>query len=245
MLARFLDLSLGAPTAEPPVPVRRTLYIKRFRSISQLILKSYFSRIDFGGSTDLPEGASVIYGNHPSYWDPLVYALASSHLLPNHHLFAPIDEKALIKHWYFRGLGFFPIRPGSPSGLRCFLKVGRAILKNVERPCLVVTAEGQLTDPTIRPIRLKRGLSRLPAQGVGRKISFVPISLNYRLSDFRPTAWVQVGEPLIFRSDARMVESELHHQLESRLQEAMNKNLCRIKEQTLGVNLLRSPRPNR
>lgn len=242
MVEKILDMTLGAPDAGHPVPVRRDLYVRRFLSVSQLLVKSCFERIDLQANLkETIPSAAVVYSNHPSFWDPLMCALVTRHLFPGHHVFAPIEEKAMSRFWFFQGLGFFPVRVGTVVGLRSFLKVGQAILEKVEKPCLTLTPEGHFTEPSLRPVRLQRGLARLLRNGANRTISAYPLAIEYRFQEnFRPTAFLKLGSPLILQPDGPVEEAALHQSLESLLEETMNDNLERIQKKYVGTNLLRS-----
>ena len=177
-----LNFFLGAPPAPPPVPVRRETYVKRFTTTCRWLAKHRFDSLNLAGKEHLrPEGPVVLYANHPDFWDPIVCALLCRALLPTHQVFAPIDAEALKTHWYFRGLGFFGVDQNSVRGLRDFLKVGESILRNVERPCLILTPEGRFTDPAQRPVVFRKGLSVLLSRV--KKVPAYPLALNYQLTE--------------------------------------------------------------
>ena len=245
MVEKILDITLGAPQAGRPVPVRRDLYVRRFLSVSHLLVKSCFERIDLHYAEDeIDTSAAVVYCNHPSFWDPLMCALATRYLFPQHHVFAPIEEEALRRFWFFQGLGFFPVRVGTVKGLRSFLNIGRAVLENVERPCLTLTPEGHFTEPSQRPIRLQRGLARLLKTVVERSVAVYPLAIDYRMQqNVRPVAFLQLGTPLVLEPDTPRDEAHLHSTLESQLETTMNKNLARIQKKYVGTNLIRSTPP--
>lgn len=236
-----LNKLLGPPEAAYPVPVRRELYVRRFLAVSDFFLDRVFASVSTQLMSGLPlyEGPLVVYCNHPSFWDPLICGHVLSRLFPGHSIYAPIDEQSLQRFWYFRGLGFFPLKLDSLSGLRTFLRVGEAVLKEVKNPCLVVTPEGRFTDPTERPIRLKRGLPKLLSGAFERDITILPLALDYRMGrEARPHAWVAVGESWTLKAGTSANQRILHQTLEQRLERVMDWNSDRIREGRTSQNTL-------
>jgi hypothetical protein len=162
----------------------------------------------------------VLYANHPDFWDPIVCALVCKSLLPTHQVFAPIDSEALKTHWYFRGLGFFSVHQNSVRGLRDFLRVGESILRNVERPCLILTPEGRFTDPAQRPVVFRRGLSTLLHRV--KCVPAHPLALDYLTTgDETRTVSAYVGKAT--NTDG-LTRSQLHSALEQDMQRALDFN---------------------
>lgn len=240
MRQKFLNLLLGSPAAPFPVPIRREIYVRRFLSISRFLLKRVFHRLDLELQEDILEnpGPLIIYANHPSFWDPLTSVLAAQSIFPSHKLFGPIEREALLKHWYFQGLGFFGIETNSVAGYRQFRQVSQAILSQVEQPCLVITPEGTFTDPTTRPLGLKRGLAHLIAS-LPESPTLCPLAIDYRLGALpKPTAWLYLGRP--FKANPESSPHKIHSLLTQRLEQSMDANARRMREGEFGKNLLES-----
>lgn len=240
MRQQLLNFLLGSPAAPCPVPVRREIYVRRFLSVSRFLLKRIFHRLDLALQEDLQEspGPLVIYTNHPSFWDPLTCVVAVQSLLPNHKLFGPIDQEALKKHWYFTGLGFFGIKTNSITGYRQFRKISQAILSEVDQSCLLLTPEGTFTDPTDRPLRLKRGLAHFVAS-LPKSPTLYPLAIDYRLgAEAKPTAWLYLGRP--FQPGPKCSADEVQSMLTERLTQTMDANVLRIQNTEFGKNLLES-----
>ena len=47
----------------------------------------------------------IVYGNHPSWWDPLIAHFLNRSLFPNRQFYAPIDADALEQYKVFANLG--------------------------------------------------------------------------------------------------------------------------------------------
>ena len=141
-------------------------------------------------------------------------------------MFAPIDSEALRTHWYFNGLGFFGVEQGTGRGMRRFLRVGEAILQNLELPCLVLTPEGRFTDPDDRPLELKSGLSALLNRLTERAPSVYPLALQYQPTETGKVAvWASLGRKVPVLEE----RSKLHTLLERSLEEALDRNAERIR----------------
>ena len=217
----LLNFLLGAPPAPPPVPVRRETYVKRFTTICHWLAKYRFDTLDLAGREHCDiEGPIVLYANHPDFWDPIVCALICKALLPTHQVFAPIDAEALETHWYFRGLGFFGVDQNSVRGLRDFLTIGESILRNVERPCLILTPEGRFTDPAQRPVVFRKGLSVLLDRV--RHLPAHPLALSYQYSETgKRTVSAYLGEAT---ETEGLNRAQLHSALEQDMQRALDLN---------------------
>jgi len=242
--AALLNQLLGHPTGPAPLPVRRPLYVRRFLTINRFLLRCLFSRIDINVSDGFtaPDGSTVVYTNHPSFWDPLICALALEKTLPLHAHFAPIDETSLKKHLYFQGLGFFGLQLDSIQGLRRFLEVGKAVLTELDRGALVVTPEGRFTNPYTRPVRLKRGVTRLLLEPMEREITVLPLAIHYELGENpKPVTWLRYGKALTVKPNHSWTKETLHKELEGRLVESIDQNLRRSENLKWGRNLLERP----
>jgi 1-acyl-sn-glycerol-3-phosphate acyltransferase len=158
-----------------------------------------FSRVDLyldpGLQTQLQAARVVVYANHPGFWDPLMLALLTERLWPDHAVISPIDEAGLRTHRYFHGLGFFAIDPASVSGLRKFAQIASAAWEAPLSNCLVVLPEGRFSPPG--PLRLRRGLARALSAHQGPPPVVVPVAISYRMGENpRPVAALAVGQPL-------------------------------------------------
>lgn len=176
-----------------------------------------------GGSEDLAsrvgERAVLVVANHPSWWDPLLFGLVTDALLPDRPIYGPMEAEALERYGVFRRLGVFGVEDG-PRGARRFLEIGRAILET-PRSVLWVTAEGQLTDPRVRPVRLERGVSHLARRVPAALV--LPAALEVVLWDERlPEALVRFGEPVTVDADEPPAVDEIHQRIERALEAAMD-----------------------
>ncbi len=136
----------------------------------------------------------ILFGNHSSWWDPLIALLLGQTILPERTHYAPMDQIALEHYSIFKPMGFFPVDNGSAKGAVQLLRAGQEILS---RPgsVLWITPESQFNDVRKRPVLFRPGLGALMSRS-GR-LTCVPIAIEYTFWNERlPEVLVNVGEPL-------------------------------------------------
>ena len=153
-------------------------------------------RVSGGGLPQVPVGKSlVIYSNHPSWWDPAMYILLGSALLPDRVGYGPMEQRELERYGLLRRMGVFGIDPASPRGAAAFLQTSRRVL-GIPRGTLWVTAEGRFTDPRARPVTIRPGIAHL-ARHVPDLV-FLPLALDYSFwNESRPEALARFGPPVM------------------------------------------------
>ncbi|MGI4746327.1 MAG: lysophospholipid acyltransferase family protein [Janthinobacterium lividum] len=165
----------------------------------------------------------IIYGNHPSWWDPALYLLLADLQFRGRPGFGPMEEEALGRYGFFRRLGIFGIDKHSAAGARRFLSVARQVLSHPGGPggrmILWVTAEGDFTDPRVRPIRLRPGIAHLAA--LLPDALLVPLASEYVFwNESRPELLLRLGTPL--SADRSVRPAEWTSRLERGLTETMD-----------------------
>ena len=163
-------------------------YLRRY-------LRKHFTavRLARGGRPEVEAGRPlIVYSNHPSWWDPLVFLWLSGTLFPGREGYGPMDAAALRKYGFFRRLGVFGVETGTRRGAAQFLRTAREVLS---RPGAVlwVTAEGKFTDPRTRPVTIEPGIAHL-AKSVDR-VAFLPLAIEYPFWNERlPEMLVRFGD---------------------------------------------------
>ena len=160
----------------------------------------------------------IIYGNHPSWWDPALYLLLRAKLLPERSGFGPMDAASLQKYGVLRRMGVFGVDLESSRGAAQFLTTALAILA---RPgaSLWITAEGHFTDPRQRPIVLRPGLAHLARRVPGAVI--LPLAVEYSFwNESKPEALARFGDPIDAGRDRSVAEWTAH--LEAELTRTMD-----------------------
>lgn len=148
--------------------------------------------------------AVVVFGNHCSWWDPLVAILLRKLAFPNLKLYAPIDEDSLDKYRIFGQLGFYGVKPGTAKGAAKFLRQSLAIL-DTPGSSIWMTPEGRFCDVRDRSNRLMPGLghlahrvqvSRIASPG-SHAVFFVPLAIELTYWEERlPECLLRFGTPI-------------------------------------------------
>ena len=161
----------------------------------------------------------IIYFNHPSWWDPLICLRLAEQFFPDRNHYAPMDAAALVKNRFLARLGFFGVELGSARGARRFLNVSQQVLSRPDS-ALWIAAEGQLTDPRVRPVRLRSGLGHL-ANRVRQSV-LLPLALEYPFWEERtPEALARFGEELP-AGEADLTAADWTAVLETRLEDTQD-----------------------
>jgi len=209
--------ALDLPRVSPRLVSWFTRYLRRYFARS-------FDAIRMSGHRELAirgDEPLVVYTNHPSWWDPILYLLLSQEFFPKRVSYGPMDAAALEKYPMLARLGVFGVAQGTRQGGARFLETGEAILRLPET-ALWITAEGEFTDPRRRPIRLRPGLSHL-IRRVGR-VTVVPLAVEYTFWNERlPEILVRFGDAVRFtEDDAGNSTAELTARLERSLESTLD-----------------------
>ncbi len=214
-------MKLKHPTPMPlesPVPAISPLMLRFFRRIVRRYFRRHFRAVLAQGASRLAgrRGPLIVYGNHSSWWDPMLIVLLGNLLLPERAHFAPMDARALERYPILRRLGIFPVEMASPRGAAHFLRHAEGILRS--NGVLWLTPQGRFADPREFPLAFKPGLAalalRLP------EVPLLPLAVEYTFWDERlPEALLCFGEPL--HMDSKSSTAEATHVLEAALARAM------------------------
>jgi 1-acyl-sn-glycerol-3-phosphate acyltransferase len=183
--------------AEDPRNTRSALFVGAFSRYLRWYFRRNFHavRISRAGMPRLPAGRpAIVYTNHPSWWDPALFVLLSTRLLPGRPGFGPMEADALAQYGLLRRIGVFGVESASRRGAARFLNVSISVLANPSA-ILWVTAEGAFTDARSRPVRLRPGIAHLARRIEGAVL--VPLGIEYTFwNERRPEALVRFGDPL-------------------------------------------------
>jgi 1-acyl-sn-glycerol-3-phosphate acyltransferase len=136
----------------------------------------------------------ILFGNHASWWDPLIAMLLGQTILPDRDHYAPMDAIALEHYGIFRPMGFFPVDNRTARGAAQLLRAGEKIFS---RPgsVLWMTPESQFQDVRKRPVVFRSGIGAVISR-MGR-LTTVPVAVEYVYWNERlPEVLVNIGEPL-------------------------------------------------
>ena len=161
---------------------------------------------------------TIVYLNHPSWWDPMICILLARHLWPERKHYAPIDASALGRYRFFQKLGFFGVEQASRRGGAMFLRTAREILRQRDST-LWITAQGQFTDVRRKPIALKPGLGHLLPHLQNALV--VPLAIEYTFWDERhPEALTAFGPAIEVSQYEKREANQWTLALEQRLGQA-------------------------
>ncbi len=198
------------PLNGDPAALRSELLFQLFSSYLSWRLRSSFHAVRRSGAMPLlpRDRPVVVYGNHPSWWDPALYLVLAKRLFGGRPGFGPMEAQALARYGFFRRLGIFGIEKDSRSGARRFLSVARHVLANSGpggRAMIWVTAEGDFTDSRVRPVRLRPGIAHL-ARAVPDAV-LLPLALEYAFwNESKPDLLLRFGTPIAGDASVRPAE---------------------------------------
>ncbi len=173
--------------SSPTLHFFRYIVRRYFRRHFRAVLAQHPERLRDG------KGPMIVYGNHSSWWDPMLIVLLGEQLLPQRSHYAPIDAEALKRYPILRKLGIFPVEMGSARGAAQFLRTSEAILRS--GGVLWLTPQGRFADPREFPLAFKPGLAALALRMPD--VPLVPMAVEYTFWDERlPEALLHVGPPL-------------------------------------------------
>lgn len=140
-------------------------------------------------------GPLVVYGNHASWWDPLIAVFLNREVFSGRTAFAPIDGAALERYRFFAKLGFFAVdQEDRRRGAVQFLRTARAILDRRDS-VLWLTPQGEFADVRRRPVIFQAGIAHLATRIPG--VTFLPLAIEYVFWEERfPEALLKFGNPV-------------------------------------------------
>ena len=177
------------------VPPISPLILRFFRRIVRRYFRRHFRSVLAQNMERLrsARGPLIVYGNHSSWWDPMLIVLLGDLLLPHRRHYAPIDARALEKYPILRKLGIFPVEMSSPRGAAQFLRTAEAIL--ADNGVLWLTPQGRFADPREFPLAFRPGLAALALRHPD--VPLIPLAVEYTFWDERlPETLTYAGPPL-------------------------------------------------
>ncbi len=169
----------------------------------------------------------IVFGNHPSWWDPAMYILLCIKLFPGRAGYGPMDAAALVRYGVLRRMGVFGVDQSSLRGAAKFLGTSLRILGQ-PGTSLWITGEGHFTDSRRRPIRLRPGLAHL-ARRVPDAV-FLPLALEYAFwNESKPEALAMFGGPVAAPADDSVAgwTAQLEHALAQTMDDLAQLSMAR------------------
>ena len=201
-------------TRDPDLPPISALTLWFLRRVARRYFRRHFRSVMAQRLHVLRQarGPLIVYGNHSSWWDPLLLVLLGKIALPRERHYAPMDAEALQRYPIFRRLGVFPVEMTSARGAAMFLRTSTAVLRS--GGILWITPQGRFADPRADALAFKPGIGALATRMP--EIPLVPMAIEYTFWDERlPETLLRLGDPL--RVDAAASSSTATSQLEAAL----------------------------
>lgn len=222
MIAAGLPAML-APADEQELPPSSVRLSRWFAFYLRRYFAKHFTAVRVAKGAAPPDPSVwplVIYTNHASWWDPILFMLVSDALFPGRPGYGPMDAAALGRYGIFRRLGVFGVEADSRRGAVRFLRCSLAAIERT-RSILWITAEGRFRDPRRRPVRIASGLAHL-ARSVER-LTVQPLAVEYPFwNERRPEALLRFGQPIRVESERSRSASGWRTLFEDRLGDAMD-----------------------
>ncbi len=182
------------------MPQISPLTLRFFRRVVRRYFRQHFRAVGAQGTARLRglTGPIIVYGNHSSWWDPMMVVLLGEKLLPERRHYAPMDAQALEQYPILKKLGIFPVEMATTRGAVNFLATAETILN--EGGVLWVTPQGRFADPRDFPLSFKPGLGALALRMPG--VPVVPLALEYPFWNERlPESLLHFGAPVHVNPD--------------------------------------------
>ena len=228
------DLPRGDPLSIPRISrflqfgftkYSRRLIAKRFSALR--VAKAHLPQI----SDDYP---LIVFGNHASWWDPLVAVLLHDRYFDGRTFHAPIDAAALKRYSILGKLGFFPVEQRTAAGSRQFLEHVNALL-NRTQVAIYITPQGRFVDVRDRQ-PFDPGLAHVTAR-VEQAI-LMPMAIEYTFwNESRPEILVEFGEPIMLDGQQSPAQSKADWN------DALQNWLHRAQEDLAMKGIARDPQP--
>ncbi len=206
----------------PQIRAPHPWFSRWFSGYAAKRLRRHFHRVrllDGESLSDPKDRPLVIYGNHPSWWDPMAALAIKPIFYPNREAYAPIDAEMLERYGVFKSLGFFGVERDSVRGVAGFLDHAEAILRR-PRSMLFLTPQSRFADVRERPVRLQRGIAHLAAR-VPETV-FVPLAMELTYwEESKPELLLSAGTAATHAPGAS--RGETLARLEQSLEQAMDR----------------------
>lgn len=145
----------------------------------------------------------IIYSNHPSWWDPMLFLAIGGVLFPERRSFGPMESQSLKRYAMLEHLGAFGVDLDSARGGVEFMLQAQRVLA-APSSILWLTAQGAFTDVRQRPVTLRKGLAYLTRKV--KDVVVLPLAIEYPFwNESRPEALCRFGAPIDFGVDQKLL----------------------------------------
>ena len=203
---------------EPRITARKTPAIERliYRVLVRPAFRRTFQRVALHAadvarpSPDLP---TIVYSNHPSWWDGYIAFLFSDELW-HCESYLMMEQPQLARYSFFRYCGVFSVDRHDPrEGMRSVAYAATLIRAGAGR-VLWIFPQGEITPVDRRPFETFAGVAHIAKRAA--PLRCIPMALRFEfLQEQRPEALIRLGPALTI--DAVNDTKALHNELDARL----------------------------
>lgn len=212
----------AAERASKAVAKRSAIVFAFFAFVFEKALKRDFNAVRLAKHTawlDPQTPHLVIYSNHPSWWDAVVYVFIVRRIFASRPVFSPMDASQLAHYPFMGRMGAFGVARGHAQGAADFLATARAVLARPDS-ILIVACQGRFADVRARPLRAEPGIAHLA--DLPDDLTFVPLAIEYVFwSERRPELLLQFGDAISGRTLKALPPAQRNARLEAGLETTM------------------------
>jgi 1-acyl-sn-glycerol-3-phosphate acyltransferase len=198
------------------------IFDKIFALYNRNLLRRRFHSFRVSGLNFLEEKTELpllIYANHSSWWDGLIFFEISRRAGLNS--FVMMEEKHLRKLFLFRRLGAFSVVREKPREAARSVDYAAKILREERRAALLIFPQGEILPNDARPMTFYNGAARTVEKA--GELRAVACAMRYEfLGEFKPEIFVRIGEPEIIKPDENFDAKKLTKNFEKRLTETLD-----------------------
>ena len=136
----------------------------------------------------------VIYTNHPSWWEGVIFLVIARRLMRNRKVYTPTDAAMVERYGFVGRIGAFAIEQGRRQGALHFLEACRLLFAEPSN-ALLVTAQGRFADCRERPLNLEAGIAHIADIAPGA--TYLPLAIEYtHWLEKQPELLLRFGDPI-------------------------------------------------
>ncbi len=172
-----------------------------YRTLVRPALRRMFQRVALyaAESRPLPDLPTLVYSNHPSWWDGYVAYLLSREIWRSEG-YLMMEEAQLRRYGFFRYCGAFSVDRHDPrEGMRAVQYA--ALLLRGSRRVVWIFPQGEIVPSDRRPLVTFSGAAHIARRAA--PVRCLPAALRFEFGgEQRPEALIRLGEPHVVESGA-------------------------------------------
>lgn len=163
---------------------------KFFNWYVPFILNKDFQKVHIDGNWVPTNMASLIIGNHFSWWDGF-WALYLNNLFLKKRFHAMMLEKQLERHPFLSKIGAFSVNPGSRSVVKS-IDYCAQLLSN-DGNCVAMYPQGKISSMTSPLFDFGKGIEKVIQKSKDVQLLFYAAFIDY-FSDRKPSLYLYISE---------------------------------------------------